>query len=149
MIITKQLYKYTFKILLFVSFYSAAQELTTSKEEILLEIEKSSDTFKDIANNIWELAELGFLEEKSSTLLGKVLKKEGFSITSGVAGMPTAFIAEYGKEGPIIALLSEYDALPGMSQGAVPEKNAERKNSRSFLCSSFIWSRIISCSYSY
>jgi aminobenzoyl-glutamate utilization protein B len=72
MIITKQLYKYTFKILLFVSFYSAAQELTTSKEEILLEIEKSSDTFKDIANNIWELAELGFLEEKSSTLLRKV-----------------------------------------------------------------------------
>ena len=98
MIITKkQLYKYTFKIFLFVSFYSSAQELTTSKEEILLEIEKSSDTFKDIAHNIWELAELEFLEEKSSTLLGKVLKKEGFSITSGVAGMPTSFIAEYGK----------------------------------------------------
>ena len=101
MITTKQLYKSTFKIFLFVSFYSSAQELTTIKEEILIEIEKSSDTFKDIAHNIWELAELGFLEEKSSTLLRKVLKKEGFSITSGVAGMPTAFIAEYGKGGQL------------------------------------------------
>ena len=75
MIITKQLYKYTFKLFLFFSFYSAAQELTTTKEEILLEIEKSSDTFKDIAHDIWEFAELGFLEEKSSALLKKVLKK--------------------------------------------------------------------------
>ena len=122
MIITKQLYKYTFKLFLFFSFYSAAQELTLSKEEILLEIEKNSDTFKDVAHDIWEFAELGFLEEKSSALLRKALKKEGFSIISGVAGMPTAFIAEYGKKGPIIALLSEYDALPGMSQAAVPEK---------------------------
>ena len=80
MTITKKLYKYTFKLFLFISFYSSAQELTTSKEEILLEIEKSSGTFKDVAHDIWELAELGFLEEKSSALLRKVLKKEGFSM---------------------------------------------------------------------
>lgn len=134
MIITKQLYKYTFKLFLFFSFYSAAQELTTTKEEILLEIEKSSDTFKDIAHDIWEFAELGFLEEKSSALLRKVLKKEGFSITSGVAGMPTAFIAEYGKKGPIIALLSEYDALPGMSQAAVPEKKMLKGKTAGHAC---------------
>ena len=101
MIITKQLYNYTFKIFLFISFYSSAQELIISKEKILLEIEKSSGTFKDVAHNIWELAELGFLEEKSSALLRKVLKREGFSITTGVAGMPTAFIAEYGKGGQL------------------------------------------------
>ena len=53
MIITKQLYNYTFKIFLFISFYSSAQELIISKEKILLEIEKSSGTFKDIAHNIW------------------------------------------------------------------------------------------------
>lgn len=78
MIITKQLYNYTFKIFLFISFYSSAQELIISKEKNLLEIEKSSGTFKDVAHNIWELAELGFLEEKSSALLRKVLKKKAF-----------------------------------------------------------------------
>ena len=134
MIITKQLYNYTFKIFLFISFYSSAQELIISKEKILLEIEKSSGTFKDIAHNIWELAELGFLEEKSSALLRKVLKREGFSITTGVAGMPTAFIAEYGKGGPIIALLSEYDALPGMSQAAVPEKKILKGKTAGHAC---------------
>ena len=73
-----------------------------------------------IANQIWNYAELGYQEEKSSALLKKTLADEGFSIESGVAGIPTAFIASYGSGHPIIAMLAEYDALPGITQTASP-----------------------------
>jgi aminobenzoyl-glutamate utilization protein B len=65
---------------------------------------------------------MGYLEEKSAALQQKTLGDEGFSIKSGVAGIPTAFTAEYGSGSPVIAILGEYDALPGLSQKAVPEK---------------------------
>ncbi len=76
---------------------------------------------------IWELAEMGYLENESSALLQKTLSDEGFSIKKGVAGIPTAFTAEYGSGYPIIAILGEYDALPGLSQQAVPEKKSANK----------------------
>ena len=65
---------------------------------------------------------MGYLEEKSSALLQKTLSDQGFEIKKGVAGIPTAFVAEYGNGSPVIAILGEYDALPGLSQQAVPEK---------------------------
>lgn len=95
-----------------------------TKDEVLMELDKKSEAYADIAQNIWEFAEMGYLEEKSSALLQKTLSDEGFTITKGVAGIPTAFIAEYGSGAPIIAILGEYDALPGLSQTAVPEKTS-------------------------
>ena len=95
-----------------------------TKDEVLMELDKKSEAYADIAQNIWEFAEMGYLEEKSSALLQKTLNDEGFTITKGVAGIPTAFIAEYGSGAPIIAILGEYDALPGLSQTAVPEKTS-------------------------
>ena len=80
--------------------------------------------YGDIAHTIWNFAEMGYQEEKSSALLQKTLKDEGFSIKPGVAGIPTAFIAEYGSGSPVIAILGEYDALPGLSQQAVAEKKS-------------------------
>jgi aminobenzoyl-glutamate utilization protein B len=98
-----------------------------TKDEVLLEMDKKSEAYGAIAQNIWEFAEMGYLEEMSSSLLQKTLSDEGFTIKKGVAGIPTAFVAEYGSGAPIIAILGEYDALPGLSQKAVPEKSSAGK----------------------
>jgi aminobenzoyl-glutamate utilization protein B len=67
--------------------------------------------------DIWEYAELGLEEHRSSARLIKALKKAGFTVKEGVSNMPTAFVASYGKGGPVIGILAEYDALPELSQG--------------------------------
>src|SRR5262245_40623101 len=69
-----------------------------------------------INQDIWEYAELGLEEHRSSGRLIGVLKKAGFRVREGVSGMPTAFVAEYGQGRPIIGILAEYDALPELSQ---------------------------------
>ena len=71
---------------------------------------------KVLLSPIWNFAEVGYQEEKSSGLLKKTLSDEGFNINSGVAEIPTAFVAEYGSGRPIIGILAEFDALPGISQ---------------------------------
>jgi aminobenzoyl-glutamate utilization protein B len=75
----------------------------------------------EVAREIWGFAELGYLEEKSSALLQGELRAAGFEVTSGVAGIPTAFVATWGTGRPVVAFVGEYDALPGLSQAAVPE----------------------------
>lgn len=84
-------------------------------------VEKQSDALNRMARDIWSYAEIGFKETKSSARLQQDLKKAGFRIESGVDGMPTAFTATAGSGGPVIALLAEFDALPGLAQKAVPE----------------------------
>ncbi|MXO91244.1 amidohydrolase [Pontixanthobacter aquaemixtae] len=71
-----------------------------------------------VAKQIWDWAELGYLELKSSGLLKAELESEGFSIRQNAADIPTAFVAEWGEGGPVIALLAEFDALPGINQSA-------------------------------
>lgn len=110
-------------ILLFV-FVGNAQKKT---EDVLKKLDSKSEVYGGIAQNIWELAEMGYQEEKSSALLQETLSAEGFTIKKGVAGIPTAFIAEYGSGAPVIAIMGEYDALPGLSQEAVPEKKSAGK----------------------
>lgn len=95
-----------------------------SKSDALKSIDNQKEKYTTIADKIWDLAEMGYQEEKSSALLQKTLKDEGFKITSDVADIPTAFIAEYGSGYPIIGILGEFDALPGLSQKAVPEKES-------------------------
>jgi aminobenzoyl-glutamate utilization protein B len=75
-----------------------------------------------VARQIWTWAEVGYQEEKSSALLAGQLREAGFTVETGVAGMPTAFVASYGRGRPVIALLAEFDALPGLSQDTVPER---------------------------
>jgi len=77
----------------------------------------------DIARTIWEFAEVGYQETQSSTLLQGTLAAEGFTIEAGVANIPTAFVANYGSGGPVIAILAEFDALPGINQDAVPGRS--------------------------
>ena len=77
--------------------------------------------FEEVALRIWDWAEVGYQEEQSSELLQEQLTAGGFSMDAGVAGMPTGFVAEWGSGGPVIGILAEFDALPGVSQAAVPE----------------------------
>ncbi|MFX8871910.1 amidohydrolase, partial [Acinetobacter baumannii] len=77
---------------------------------------------------IWDFAEVGYKEVKSSALHQQTLKDAGFTVESGVAGIPTAFVATYGSGKPVIAILAEYDALPGISQQAVPVKTSAGKD---------------------
>ena len=83
---------------------------------------KHKDTFNNVALEIWNYAELGYLENKSSSLLAKSLESNGFKIKKGVADIPTAFIAEFNNGGPVIAILGEFDALPGLAQSSSPFK---------------------------
>lgn len=86
------------------------------------DIQSGYTVYKDIALKIWNFAELGYKEVQSSALLQKTLSDQGFTIQSGVADIPTAFVATYGSGSPIIGILGEYDALPGLAQEAVPLK---------------------------
>lgn len=76
----------------------------------------------EVGKALWQHPELGYLETESSALLQRELREAGFRIQTGVAGMPTAFVATFGKRGngPVIGLLAEMDALPGMAQAAQP-----------------------------
>jgi len=75
-----------------------------------------------IARELWEYAEVGYLEEKSSGLLRETLAAENFEVEANVAGIPTAFVASYGEGGPVIGILAEFDALPGINQDALPAR---------------------------
>jgi len=115
-------------IVLFVSLFCMSSLFAQKKvDDIIDQLDKQSETYGTIAQQIWELAEMGYQEEKSAALLQETLKKAGFSVTKGVAGIPTAFTAEYGSGAPIIAIMGEYDALPGLSQQAVAEKKSAGK----------------------
>lgn len=87
---------------------------------VLTHIDEHSSYYADQAMQIWHFAEVGYQEYKSSALLQEVMTNAGFKVTVGVADIPTAFIAEYGSGSPVIGILGEFDALPGLSQDAVP-----------------------------
>jgi aminobenzoyl-glutamate utilization protein B len=85
-------------------------------------IDTNSKKFCDLADRIWQFAEIRFQENKSAELLADTLAAEGFTVECGIADLPTAFVASYGTGKPVIAILGEYDALPGLSQDRVPYK---------------------------
>ncbi|WP_439105853.1 amidohydrolase [Congregibacter sp.] len=103
--------------LLALPLLSSAQ---TDKSGILAALNSDYDRYQSIAETLWSQPELGYLEVESARLLQDALRDEGFKVAAGVAGMPTAFTATFGSDGPVIGILGEYDALPGMSQAAVP-----------------------------
>ena len=111
-------------ILALIALGAHAQKKT---EDVIKSLNGKTEAYGNIAQTIWGYAEMGYQEEKSSALLQKTLADEGFTVKTGVAGIPTAFIAEYGSGTPIIAIMGEYDALPGLSQEAVAEKKSAGK----------------------
>jgi len=96
--------------------------MSIDKKSALDWIENNKEPLIEISDKIWELAELGLIEFKSSALLADELEKQGFKVERGIAGMPTAFVATWGKGKPVIGIMGEYDALPGLSQKSVPWK---------------------------
>src|SRR5690606_27425099 len=97
-----------------------------SGESLLQQVDAYAPQIIRIADQMWQQPELGYLENASSALMQDELRAHGFQVQAGVAGMPTAFVATAGKrgKGPVLALLAEMDALPGMSQAAVPQRLA-------------------------
>ena len=91
-------------------------------DALLESIHTHKAKFEKVALEIWDYAELGYQEEKSSSLLAKSLEDEGFVVKKGLAGIPSAFTAEYNNGGPIIGILGEFDALPGLAQTSSPFK---------------------------
>ncbi|NHF61301.1 amidohydrolase [Flavobacteriaceae bacterium TP-CH-4] len=115
-------------LLAFLLTFMTSQLVAQKKvDAVLQKLDKNAETYGTIAQNIWELAEMGYQEEQSSALLQNTLADAGFTINKGVANIPTAFTAEYGSGSPIIAIMGEYDALPGLSQEAVAEKKSAGK----------------------
>ncbi|MEQ9426151.1 MAG: amidohydrolase [Cyclobacteriaceae bacterium] len=102
--------------------------------DILKSLDSKSATYKDLALKIWNLAEVGYQEVESSKLLQDELTKNGFDVESGVAGIPTAFVATYGSGSPVIGILAEFDALPGVSQAAVPERQVREEVNAGHAC---------------
>ena len=121
-------------LFIFLFFPLAAQKKTAAgndplKVMAMADLQAGYNTYKTIALQIWNYAEVGYKETKSSALLQQTLQENGFTVEAGVAGIPTAFVATYGNGKPVIGILAEYDALPGLSQEAIPEKKSiEGKN---------------------
>ena len=92
------------------------------REEILRQMDERAPHFGELSRRIWEFAEVGYKERQSSDLLKSELRTAGFQIRENVAEIPTAFVATYGQGQPVIGILGEYDALPGLSQETEPEK---------------------------
>lgn len=112
----RNIFTLLFLLNLFLSFGQAKYN------RILNSIDENKNNYSEIAQQIWSYAEMGYQETESSALLQKTLKNEGFEIEKGVAEIPTAFVATFGSSGPVIAILGEFDALPGLSQKALPYK---------------------------
>ncbi|MGB5818897.1 MAG: amidohydrolase [Saonia sp.] len=111
-------------LLLFAVTAISAQKMNSNKKAVLASVEKHKSELITISDSIWALAETAFEEHRSSEILADYAEKNGFTVERGVAGMPTAFVATYGSGKPVISVLGEFDALPGISQKAMPTKEA-------------------------
>lgn len=109
-------------LLLVFSLSGSAQKMNSSKKAVLASVDKHKTELIRISDSIWALAETAFNEAGSAKLLADYAEKNGLTVTRGVANIPTAFTATYGSGSPVISILGEFDALPGISQKASPVK---------------------------
>jgi aminobenzoyl-glutamate utilization protein B len=93
-----------------------------NKQAAVASVEHHRPELVDLANQVWAFAETALREKRSSKVLADYAEAQGFKVDRGVAELPTAFVASYGEGKPLIAVLGEYDALPGISQKAQPTK---------------------------
>ena len=128
--------KYLLLPLLFLSTILVAQKtsITAKKKEVLLSVDKHQQELIALSDQIWAFAETAMVETKSAKILADYAEAQGFKVIRGVAEVPTAFIAEYGSGKPIIGVLGEFDALPGLSQKAQPTKEALAKDAPGHGC---------------
>ncbi|NWG12426.1 MAG: amidohydrolase [Acidobacteria bacterium] len=101
---------------------STAQAPSPAKRRAVDLVDRLAPDLIALSDRVWALAETALKETQSAGLLSDYLERQGFRVERGVAGMPTAFVATYGSGAPVIGVLGEYDALPGLSQKASPQK---------------------------
>lgn len=111
-------------LFIFCSIGLCAQDPT----RIIKQLDDEKQKYFQMAETIWKWAEPGYLEGKTTALLQENLKKEGFTVETGIADIPTAFVASFGSGQPVIGILAEMDALPGLSQKATPDRNPLEEN---------------------
>ena len=120
--------KYTLPLIcfVFVSMLAIAQKQKTNpnKTAVIQSVDKHQEELIDLSDKLWSYAETALKEYKSAKVLADYAEAQGFVVKRGVAGMPTAFTAEFGAGKPVIGIMGEYDALPGISQKAQPTKEA-------------------------
>ncbi|AEE20959.1 amidohydrolase [Dokdonia sp. 4H-3-7-5] len=110
-------------VLSMITLSVSAQKLSKNKQAVIAAVEKHEKELIRISDEIWSVAETAFEETQSAEILASYAEKNGFTVDRGVAGMPTAFVATYGSGSPVISVLGEFDALPGLSQKTEPTKN--------------------------
>lgn len=105
-------------------FAQNAARFADTKRAAVASIDRHATEMTALSDEVWRYAETALEETQSSKALADWAEKQGFRVTRGVAGLPTAFVAEYGNGKPVIGIMGEYDALPGISQKAQPTKAA-------------------------
>lgn len=113
----------TLVLLSLVTLNLTGQKLTSNKKAIIASVETHKENLIQISDSIWALAETAFNESKSAEVLATYAEQNGLKVSRGVADIPTAFTATYGSGKPVISILGEFDALPGLSQKTEPTKN--------------------------
>ena len=111
-------------LLLLMAVSVSAQKMSKNKKAVQASVEKHKAELIKISDSIWAAAETAFEEAESSEILANYAEKNGMTVTRGVADIPTAFTATFGSGKPVISILGEFDALPGISQKASPVKEA-------------------------
>ena len=111
-----------------------SQPALAQKDALYESVNSRADVCWDAALRIWGWAEPGYQEEKSSALLATMLEGAGFRVQRGVIDIPTAFTATFGSGKPVIGILGEFDALPGLSQEVLPHKAARQENTYGHGC---------------
>ncbi len=101
----------------------AQKKTSKSKLAVINSVEEHQAEYIDMSDKIWSYEEVAFEETQSAKLLADYAAAQGFTVERGVAGIPTAFTATYGSGSPVIGILGEFDALPGLSQKTVPNKD--------------------------
>jgi len=99
-----------------------AQDTEQLKEEAVAEVEEMRDRIDGMSQKLWDYSETALKETRSAEALIQELEAAGFSLEKGVADMPTAFVATYGSGDPVIGILAEFDALPGIGNQPMPKK---------------------------
>ncbi len=129
---TKCICRMAFSVnLLLVTTAAPAQQPADYVQQV---IDNRAERYKNMALQLWDFAELGYQEERSTSLLQVQLKEAGFEVNSGVAGMPTSFVATYGSGQPVIGILAEFDALPGLSQATTPFRQVREEGGSGHAC---------------
>ncbi len=100
----------------------SAQNSDVLKRSVIDETEKLQSVIYEMAAKLWQYSEIALQETKSANCLIEKLEEAGFTVEKGVADLPTAFVATYGKGSPVVGILAEYDALPGVGNEPVPER---------------------------